>query len=85
MSLDRDVLAFLELLGYRGEISGDEEVDYLFQVIQDQIGVPGILVAANMPRIKADNPKLYRKLNEIGMSEDPNEMKIDLADTMGKY
>jgi flavin-dependent dehydrogenase len=63
----------------------DEEVDYLFQVIQDQIGVPAILVANNMRHIKTDNPKLYHKLDEIGMSEDPNELKIDLVDTLGKF
>ena len=65
----------------------NEEVDYLFQVVEDQIGVVSTLVgkAENMKRIKADRPALYEKLTKIGISDDVDKVKIELTDTVGKY
>lgn len=64
-----------------------EEVDYLFQVVEDQVGVVSALVGKpeNMKRIKADRPALYEKLEKIGLSDDVDKVKIELTDTLGKY
>jgi flavin-dependent dehydrogenase len=65
----------------------NEEVDYLFQVVEDQIGVLSVLVGKpeNMKRIKTDRPVLYEKLEKIGLSDDVDKVKIELSDTLGKY
>ena len=65
-------------------ICGNEEVDYLYHLVQDQIGVPAILIARNMERIKDERPELYAKLKEAGMSEDIDEVKMDLGQTLEK-
>jgi len=63
-------------------ICGNEEIDYLFHLIQDQMGVPAILIARNMERIKNERPELYAKLKEAGMSENIDEVKMDLGQTL---
>jgi flavin-dependent dehydrogenase len=68
-------------------ICSNEEVDYLFQIVEDQVGVVSTLVGKpeNMKRIKADRPALYDKLEKIGLSDDVDKVKIELTDTLGKY
>jgi len=65
----------------------NEEVDYLFQVVEAQIGVVSTLVGKpkNMKRIKADRPALYEKLAKIGLSDDVDKVRIELTDTLGEY
>ncbi len=65
----------------------NEEVDYLFQVVEDQIGVLSVLVGKpeNMKRIKADRPVLFEKLEKIGLSDEVDKVKIELTDILGKY
>jgi len=65
-------------------ICGNEEVDYLYRLIQDQIGVPAILIAQNMERIKVERPELHAKLREAGMSENVDDVKMDLGKTLEK-
>jgi len=62
----------------------NEEVDYLYQIIQDQMGVPAILIARNLERIKSDRPELYNKLKAAGMSESLDEVKMDLGQVLEK-
>ena len=68
-------------------LCSNEEVDYLFQVVEGQVGVVSTLVGKpeNMKRIQADWPVLYEKLKKIGLSDDVDKLKIELADTLGKY
>ena len=62
----------------------NEEIDYLYHLVQDQIGVPAILIARNLERIKGERPKLYAKLKEAGMSENVDEVKMDLGQVLEK-
>jgi flavin-dependent dehydrogenase len=68
-------------------LCSNEEVDYLFQIVEDQVGVVSTLVGKpeNMKQIKADRPALYSKLAQIGLSDDIDKVKIELTDTLGKY
>ncbi len=40
----------------------DEDIDYLYQLFQDEIGIPALLVAANLERVRQGRPELYQKL-----------------------
>jgi len=65
-------------------VCSNVEIDYLYHLVQDQIGVPAILIARNMERIKDERPQLYSKLKEAGMSEDVEEVKMDLGAVLEK-
>ena len=40
----------------------DEDIDYLYQLFQDEIGIPTLMVAANLERVRQGRPELYQKL-----------------------
>lgn len=40
----------------------DDDIDYLFQIFQDEVGIPALLVTANLERVKKGRPELYQKL-----------------------
>jgi flavin-dependent dehydrogenase len=42
----------------------DEEVDYVYSILQDKIGIPAVLVWENFERIKKEKPQLYQKLTK---------------------
>ena len=64
------------------QLCSSEEIDYLYQVIQGQVGVPSVLVARNLERIKVDRPELYQRLKGAGLSESVAEMKMDLGQVL---
>jgi len=43
-------------------VCSDEDIDYLFQLFKDEIGIPTLLVAAKLDKIERGRPELYRKL-----------------------
>jgi len=53
----------------------DEDVDYLYDMVGDQVGVPAILVAKNMDRVKKERPDLYAKFEKVGVSVDVKKME----------
>jgi len=56
------------------KLCSDEEIDYLYKVMQGKAGVPSVLIAQNLELIKDGRPKLYAKLkNQI----DRQEMEVD--------
>jgi len=65
-------------------LCSDEEVDYLYQLVQDQVGVPGRLISENLELVKGDRPQLYAKLKKAGMGSTVDEMKVEMGDTWGK-
>jgi hypothetical protein len=65
-------------------VCSNVEIDYLYHLVQDQIGVPAILIARNMEIIKDERPDLYAKLKEAGMSENVEEVKMDLGAVLEK-
>jgi len=64
-------------------VCSNEEVDYLYRLAQDQVGLPTTLVARNLERIKSERPELYERLKKAGIDESLAEMKIDLFQAMG--
>jgi len=46
-------------------ICSDDEVDYLYEVIQGKVGVPSVLIAQNIETIKTGRPKLHEKLMRV--------------------
>lgn len=59
----------LETLGkmyHLSAICSDEEVDYIYRLFKDKVGMPSDLVADNLEQIKEENPELYRKLTGEG-------------------
>jgi len=65
-------------------ICTDEEVDYLYRVIQDQVGVPAILVARNLDRVKGERPELYAKIEKTGIDKALDEVELDLGKVVEK-
>jgi digeranylgeranylglycerophospholipid reductase len=64
-------------------ICTNEEIDYLYRLVADKLGLPGMLIARSMGRIKTERPELFAKLSKAGISEDIAEMKIGLFEAMG--
>jgi len=64
-------------------VCSNEEIDYLFHLLQDQAGVPATLVAKNLERIKGERPELYAKLTKAGIDESIDKMNIDLFQALG--
>jgi len=42
----------------------DEDVDFLYKLFQDKVGVPQIMVEQNLDLIKEGRPELYKRLKE---------------------
>ena len=64
-------------------VCSNEETDYLYQLLQDQVGLPTTLVAKNLERIKGERPELHARLKKAGIDESMDEMKMDLFEAMG--
>jgi flavin-dependent dehydrogenase len=68
------------------KVCSSEEIDYLYHLVQDQEGLPVLLVAKNLERIKDERPELYTKLKETGIEEsidDVDKVKMDLHQVLG--
>lgn len=65
-------------------VCSNEEVDYLYKLVRNQIGVPGVLVAQNMEQVRKERPELYQKLGQVGLGRDLSGMKLDLAKVLDK-
>jgi len=64
-------------------VCSNEEIDYLYHLVQDQAGMRVILVVKNLERIKDERPELYEKLKKTGIDESVDKMKMDLFQTIG--
>jgi hypothetical protein len=63
-------------------LSDDAEIDYLFQLIGNEVGVPAILIANHMDDIRREKPVIWEKLTRVGFGADLSGQKIDLADIL---
>jgi flavin-dependent dehydrogenase len=52
----------LECLALANAWSGDEEVDYIYNILQDKEGMPPRLIYENLELLKPGRPELYQKL-----------------------
>jgi len=43
-------------------VCNDDDIDYLFQLFQDEIGIPALMVTTNLERVKKGRPELYEKI-----------------------
>jgi flavin-dependent dehydrogenase len=65
-------------------LCSDVEVDYLYGLIEGQIGVPAVLIARNLERMKGDQPELYEKLKKTGMDKGVSDIKLDWGTVIAK-
>jgi flavin-dependent dehydrogenase len=69
-SIETNLPVFLKRPGPRYHdlipVCSDDEVDYLYSILQGQAGLPPVLVAQNLERIKGERPELYQKLKKAG-------------------
>jgi flavin-dependent dehydrogenase len=42
----------------------DDDVDFLYSLIKDKVGVPQIMIEQNMEMVKEGRPELYKRLKE---------------------
>ena len=42
----------------------DDDVDFLYSLIKDKVGVPQIMIAQNMEMVKEGRPELYKRLKD---------------------
>jgi flavin-dependent dehydrogenase len=66
------------------QLCSHEEIDYLYHLIQGQIGVPTTLIAKNLEQVKDERPGLYAKLRETGMGASVDNMKLELGKILEK-
>jgi len=64
-------------------ICSDDEVDYIHSILQGQSGLPPLLVAQNLERIKGERPELYQKLKKTGIDIGLDSQKLDAYDVFG--
>jgi flavin-dependent dehydrogenase len=43
-------------------VCNDDDIDYLFGLFKDEIGIPALLVTGNLERVEKGRPELYQKL-----------------------
>ena len=53
-------------------------------MIEGQIGVPAVLIARNLERMKGDRPELYEKLKKTGMDKGVSDIKLDWGTVIAK-
>jgi flavin-dependent dehydrogenase len=63
-------------------LCSDEEVNYLYGIVADKVGLPATLVAREMERVKAERPALFEKLNKAGVGVDVAGQKVDLTQVL---
>jgi len=55
----------LGLLHSLHSICSDEDIDYIYNLFRDRIGIPVNMVARNLELIKEGRPELYEKLTNL--------------------
>jgi hypothetical protein len=43
-------------------VCSDEEVDYVYRLLGDTVGIPAVLIDEKLERVKKERPGLYQKL-----------------------
>ena len=64
-------------------VCSDDEVDYIYSVLQGQVGLPPILVTENLEQIRGERPELYQKLKKTGIDKGLDRMELDASDVFG--
>jgi flavin-dependent dehydrogenase len=65
---------------FLNNLCSDEEVDYLFNLYQGQVGVPQVIITRNMELIKKGRPELYEKLKKTAV----DRLGLDMSDVWGE-
>ena len=58
----------------------NDEVDYLYNILQGQAGLPPVLAAQNLEQIKNERPELYQKLKKTGIDKGLDRQELDASD-----
>lgn len=86
-SFDTNDAEYLKAAGRNfavNSVCDDAEIDYLYGLLKDRVGLPAVGIAENMERIGAERPVLYEKLKKVGMSRDVSKVDIDLTQVLDR-
>jgi flavin-dependent dehydrogenase len=53
--------------GVLNELCSNDEVDFVYRLLGDHVGVPSILISKNMELIRQHNPELYTRLKQTNI------------------
>jgi flavin-dependent dehydrogenase len=65
-------------------LCNDDEVDYLYQAYQGEVGVPAMTIAKDLDRIKNTHPELYKKLERTGMANGLEAMRLEYINILDR-
>jgi flavin-dependent dehydrogenase len=65
-------------------VCDNDDVDFLYRMIGEQIGVPAVSVARNLDKVAKDRPALYEKIKKTGIDQSLDKVNIDLGKVMDK-
>jgi len=65
--------------GVMNALCTNEEVDYIYHLLEEQVGVPSILLGRDLERIKVDRPELYAKLKRTGIDGPLEKFTLDVS------
>jgi digeranylgeranylglycerophospholipid reductase len=46
-------------------IATDDDMDYIYKMFGDRVGIPQVMLTHNLERVKAERPSLYEKLEQV--------------------
>lgn len=64
--------------GVLNALCSDEELDYVYELFQDEIGVPALVVGRDLERLKDKKPNLYERLKKTGLDAPIEGFKLDV-------
>jgi len=60
-----DYLKMVATLYPLPRIATDDDMDYIYQMFQDRTGIPQVMLAHSLERVRAERPALYEKLEQV--------------------
>ena len=61
---------------FLNKLCSNEEVDYLYSLFQEWVGVPQVMIARNLELVKEGKPELYERLKKAGI----DRLELDMPD-----
>ena len=64
-------------------VCSDDDADYIYRVLQGQVGLLPVLVAQNLEQMKGERPELYQKLKKTGIDKGLDRQELDVSHVFG--
>lgn len=65
-------------------VCNNDDVDYLYRLVGNEVGVPAVLASGKMDIISRERPELYEKIKKTGIDQPLSRVTIDLSKVMSK-